>query len=140
MSEEVLIIDDQIIEEAGAGDSGEKKESKKKATKSKPSWVKVKPEELEKIVVELAKNGESPSKIGIVLRDQHGVPKAKMFGKKIVQILKENKVNYKTDKQIVEERAERLKKHSAKHKHDPCSSRALTKNLWAISRLSKGNY
>ena len=134
--EETVIIDDQIVEEdLDATEIESKKESKKKVIKSKPSWVKVKPAELEKMIIEMAKSGETPSKIGIVLRDQHGVPRTKMFGKKIVQILNENNIQYKTDKSIVQARVERLKAHSAKHKHDSCSSRALTKNLWAISRL-----
>src|SRR5262245_10449620 len=80
----------------------EKEETKEKT--SKPSWVKMKSEELEKIVVDLAKKGESPAKIGLILRDTHGVPKAKLLGKKITHILKEHGIAYASEQDRVEKR------------------------------------
>ena len=111
-------------------------ETEEKKTE-KPSWVKMKPAELEKIVVELAKEGKSPAQIGLVLRDKHGVPKAKLFGKKIKKILEENKVGYKSDQNIIEDHIEPLKVHISKNKHDHPASRALTKKLWAVHNLKK---
>jgi small subunit ribosomal protein S15 len=113
-------------------------EAKEKSSKaSVPSWVKMKPAELEKIVVELGKKGEPPAKIGLILRDTHGVPKSKLFSKKITQILDENKVSYIKDKDVIVAKTEKLKEHIKKNKHDHCASRALTKELWAINRFEK---
>ncbi len=68
-------------------------EEKKSA---KPSWVKMKKEDLEKLIAELGKQGETPAKIGLILRDKHGVPKTRTFETKIAKILKDKKISYKT--------------------------------------------
>jgi small subunit ribosomal protein S15 len=47
--------------------------SKKPMQKTAP-WVKLKPDEVEEIIVKLAKKGQSSSQIGLTLRDQYGVP------------------------------------------------------------------
>ena len=114
----------------------EVEKSKKKAV-AKPSWVKMKSSEMEDIVVELAKKGELPAKIGLILRDQYGVPKSKVFGKKITDILKEKGVVYKVEKNLIEEKIEDLKGHIKKNKRDYPSSRALTKKLWDLRRIEQ---
>jgi len=98
---------------------------------------KTKKEEIEEKIVELAKNGLSPSKIGIILRDEYGVPKIKIYGKKIMQILREKKVQFRSEEDLVKERIEKLKKHSERHKHDYVAKRAITKQLWAMQKLQK---
>lgn len=56
-----------------------------------PSWLKIKSEEVEDKVCKLARKGLSPSQIGVVLRDSHGVGLVKnVTGKKIVRILQAN--------------------------------------------------
>lgn len=56
-----------------------------------PSWVPLSPQEIEEIVVELAKKGMSTSLIGIYLRDQYAVPDVKLAtGKSLLQILREH--------------------------------------------------
>ena len=79
----------------------DKEDSKEKIEKA--SWIKIKASELENIVKELAQKGNSPAMIGIILRDKYGVPKAKLLGKKITKILRELKVNYNSEKEIVSE-------------------------------------
>jgi small subunit ribosomal protein S15 len=111
-------------------------ETEEKKTE-KPGWVKMKPAEVEKIVVELAKEGKTPAQIGLILRDKHGVPKAKLLGKRIKDILTENKVEYKSDQNIIEGHIEPLKAHILKNKHDYTASRALTKKLWAVHNLKE---
>ena len=101
------------------------------------SWVKIKPEELEKIVIELAKQDNTPAKIGLVLRDKYGIPKAKILGKKITKILKDSGVEYQSEKDIIGEKAEKLKIHKEKHKHDKHVLRSLAKKLWLFNRLTK---
>ena len=114
----------------------ENKLDRKLEKKSKPSWVKMKQEELVKLVLELNNKGLSPTRIGQTLRDEHGVPKSKIMGKRIGEILRENNIEHKGDKEVVGEKIERLKKHIEKNKHDYTSSRSLTKSLWALKRLN----
>ena len=102
---------------------------------AKPDWVKMKPAELEKIVVQLGKQGNNPAKIGIILRDKHGIPKAKLLGKRISQILIENNVKFKTEKEAMEAKIKNLESHIATRKHDKGAKRSLTKSLWAIKKL-----
>ncbi len=106
-------------------------------SETKQSWVNIKSAEVEKLVLEIAKENESPSKIGIILRDKHGIPKAKSLGKKISKILKENSIKIKSEKEITEGKIEKLKKHSEKNKHDYTAARALTKNLWVLHKTKK---
>ena len=110
-------------------------QEEKKSTK--PTWVKMKKEDLEKIVVDLAKQGEKPAKIGLILRDKHGIPKAKNISNKVTKILKDKKISYKTEKQIMNEKIAVLKKHAEKNKYDYPASRALTKKLWVAHKLEK---
>ena len=39
-----------------------------------PKWVTLTPSAVSDIIVKLAKKGLSPSQIGVLLRDQHGIP------------------------------------------------------------------
>ena len=102
---------------------------------TKLDWMKTKPAELEKIVVDLAKQGETPAKIGIILRDKHGIPKAKLLGKKITKILKDNKLPVKNEKESVQDKIKNLEGHIAKNKKDNSAKKALTKDLWILRKL-----
>lgn len=54
-----------------------------------PSWLKTTSEEAKELISKLAKKGLTPSQIGIVLRDSHGIGLVKnLTGNKIVRILK----------------------------------------------------
>ncbi|MCJ7760663.1 30S ribosomal protein S15, partial [Candidatus Bathyarchaeota archaeon] len=46
-------------------------------SKKSPSWCKYREEEVEALVVKLAKQGNSPSMIGLILRDNYGIPLAR---------------------------------------------------------------
>ena len=62
-------------------------------TKRPPEWCRYTAEEVEALIMKLAKEGHPPSKIGIILRDQHGIPLAKPITEKsVTQILKERKM------------------------------------------------
>ena len=54
-----------------------KSRSKKPVEKKLPSWVTYKGDEVELIVAKLAKEGKSPSQIGLFLRDSYGIPDAR---------------------------------------------------------------
>jgi small subunit ribosomal protein S13e len=112
-----------------------KEKENAKEDKGKPNWIKMKHEDVEKLIVELAQKGEDPAKIGLVLRDSHGVPKTKLFGKKITQVLVAKKVPFNDEKKLAEKEIEKLRGHVGKNKHDHSASRALTKKLWALRKL-----
>ena len=59
--------------------------------RSQPSWSKATPEDVSEQIFKLARRGLSPSQIGVILRDSHGVPQVKsVTGNKILRILKTN--------------------------------------------------
>jgi len=67
--------------------------SKRPSRKTPPKWVRYKKNEIEKLVIKLAKEGNSTSMIGLILRDQFGVPSVeKITGKTISEIMKENNI------------------------------------------------
>lgn len=117
-----------------AGTKVDEMKEKKASKTARPSWVKMKKDELEKIVVDLARDGKTPAQIGLILRDKYGVPKARLFGKKITHILGEREVEYKSEKEDIERRVENLKRHISENKKDYPASRALTKNLWVVHK------
>ena len=86
--------------------------------KQKPSWLKTSQEEVEKIIIDLAKQEITTEKIGLILRDQYGIPTARVYGKKISQIIKQVGLEAKSALANVEKNVEELKKHIAKNKQD----------------------
>merc|ERR1711965_558587 len=61
--------------------------------KAPPSWVHISAQDLTDQMVKLAKRGSTPSQIGVLLRDQYGIPQVKgVTGSKILRILKVNGV------------------------------------------------
>eukprot|EP00005_Dracoamoeba_jomungandri_P003990 CAMPEP_0174249752 /NCGR_PEP_ID=MMETSP0439-20130205/105_1 /TAXON_ID=0 /ORGANISM="Stereomyxa ramosa, Strain Chinc5" /LENGTH=151 /DNA_ID=CAMNT_0015329653 /DNA_START=82 /DNA_END=537 /DNA_ORIENTATION=- len=56
-----------------------------------PSWLRTTPEDVEQLICKLAKKGLTPSQIGVILRDSHGIGKVKFVtGNKVLRILKAN--------------------------------------------------
>lgn len=106
-------------------------------TTEKPSWLAMKPVELEKLILNLHEKGETPAKIGIILRDTHGVPKAKIVGKSISKIIKNAGKNLDTESSQVSIKIKKLETHLAKHKHDYTAKRSHMKKQWVINKLSK---
>ncbi|BAJ50305.1 small subunit ribosomal protein S15 [Candidatus Caldarchaeum subterraneum] len=90
-------------------------------SKIPPPWLKLMPEEVESLVIKYAKEGMPPSMIGVVLRDQHGVPLVKtVTGKTILQILEENNLKppVPEDLQNLLEKIRRMRIHLEKNKSD----------------------
>jgi hypothetical protein len=60
-------------------------------SRTPPAWLKTTPEQVVDQICKLAKKGATPSQIGVVLRDSHGIAQVKVVtGNKILRILKGN--------------------------------------------------
>ncbi|KAI9680955.1 MAG: ribosomal 40S subunit protein S13 [Trizodia sp. TS-e1964] len=58
-------------------------------SRTPPAWLKTTPNQVVDQICKLAKKGATPSQIGVVLRDSHGVAQVKVVtGNKILRILK----------------------------------------------------
>ncbi|KAL8365961.1 hypothetical protein RB595_004642 [Gaeumannomyces hyphopodioides] len=58
-------------------------------SRNPPAWLKTTPEQVVEQICKLAKKGVTPSQIGVVLRDSHGIAQVKVVtGNKILRILK----------------------------------------------------
>jgi len=114
--------------------------SKKPPIKTVPRWVGYKKAEVEKIVLNLAKEGYSSAKIGLILRDRYGIPYVKLItGKSIKQIMIENGTYPKYPEDLLDllKRAVNLRNHLAVHKKDYTSKRNLGLLESKIRRLGK---
>jgi small subunit ribosomal protein S15 len=104
-----------------------------------PSWIKQK-SELSSIILQLSKDGLSPSEIGVRMRDQHGVPLIKpILGKGINQILEENNSTPEMPEDLNQlvQKALALQKHLKVHNTDKRNIRSLELIEAKIHRLSK---
>ena len=97
----------------------------------------MKQEEVEKIIIDLGKQGKSPARIGMTLRDKYGVPKTRIYGKKICQVLDDKGIKYELEKDLLNKKVETLKRHMGKNKHDYNAFRSLSKKLWVINKINK---
>jgi len=105
-----------------------------------PSWCRYTSEEVEALVVKLAREGNSPSKIGVILRDQYGIPLVKpIVGKSITEILKDNNLapSIPEDLGMLIRKASRLHAHLERNRGDKHNKRALQIVESKIHRLSK---
>jgi len=117
-----------------------KSHSTRPARRTTPPWVKYTPEEVENLVITLARKGYPPSMIGIILRDQYGIPLVKQVtGKKICQILKEHGLAPSIPEDLANliKRAIRIRKHLEEHPKDYHSRRGLQLVEAKIARLVK---
>ena len=108
-------------------------------TKRSPAWCRYTSEEVEALVIRLGKEGHSLSKIGNILRDQHGIPLTKpITGKSISQILKERELapTLPEDLENLMRKATRLHIHLDKNKADLGNKRALQLVEAKIYKLS----
>lgn len=114
--------------------------SKHPTRKSPPSWVQLSSEDVKNLVVKLAKEGSSTSKIGLSLRDMYGVPDVKQFtGQSITQILESNKLapKYPEDLIALIRRVVNVRKHMERNRKDMPSKRGMQDAESKIRRLVK---
>ena len=117
-----------------------KSRSKKPVEKKLPSWVTYKGDEVELIVAKLAKEGKSPSQIGLFLRDSYGIPDVRLLtNKKIGKILEKKKLSPELPEDLTSliRKAIKIRKHLEDNKQDEPSRRGLRLTESKINRLVK---
>ncbi len=102
----------------------------------KTSAKKISENEIENLVVDLAKKGLTAEKIGLVLRDQHGWQKDKTKVK-ISKILEKNDLYVQPDISNLEQKISSLRDHMETHKQDKKAKRELVKLEARIKKLRK---
>ena len=102
----------------------------------KPAWLKIKEEELKKIIAELAQK-HKPAKIGLILRDQYGIPTAKLYGKKLKAYLKEAGIDTNEELENAQKKFEKLKQHLKTNITDKKAKHKLQKAQTRVNVLKK---
>jgi small subunit ribosomal protein S15 len=103
-------------------------------------WVTHKPQEVEEIVAKLAKEGRSSAETGLMLRDQYGIPSARLVTKKKVYgIMREGQMNSDLPEDMLNllRSAVKLMAHLEKNSHDRYCKRGLELTESKIRRLTK---
>ncbi len=114
--------------------------SKRPLINENPAWVTISATEIEDLVAKLAKDGNVSAKIGLILRDQYGVPDVKLAtGKTVTQIMKEKGVSpaLPEDLSNLMRRAIDLNVHLRDNKGDISNTRGLLLIEAKIRRLER---
>jgi len=106
-----------------------------KNNEDKPDWVNYEKDEVEKLIKKLEKEGHNQSKIGIILRDQYGIPNVKKFNMRVSRIVEKKEVPEDMYNLMV--RVVNLHGHMNKSKRDSTSKHGLEKLESQIRRLGK---
>ncbi|MGC8644920.1 MAG: 30S ribosomal protein S15 [Thermoplasmata archaeon] len=113
--------------------------SKRPLREGKPNWVSIGKEELEQLVIKLRNEGFTKSRIGMILRDQYGIPKVKeVAGERMSKILERGNLKDQVPEDLAAlvEKASSLIKHLASNPKDLKNRRGLELIEAKIKRLS----
>ncbi len=120
-----------------------KKKSEKKeeanAGESVPAWVELKPKETAEAIMSLANQGRSASEIGMILRDQYGVPSTKaLCGKRVSEIMKDQGIKQEIPEDMLNliKRSASLRKHMFEHRKDTRAKRGYQLTVSKIRALA----
>ena len=111
-----------------------------KPSTMKSDWVKLTPEQIGKLVVEMNKEGLNASQIGIKLRDEHAISSIKsVTGKNMKEFMEENGIKQEIpeDLEALVKRALSLQNHLKSNKGDRKNVRSLELLEAKVHRLSK---
>jgi small subunit ribosomal protein S15 len=109
-------------------------------SKRPPNWCKYQPEEVEGLIIKLAKGGNPPSRIGTILRDQYAIPLSKpITGKTVKQVLKEADLSLAIPEDLgnLLKKAQSLAVHLDKNRTDLMNKRSLQVLEAKIHKLSR---
>jgi small subunit ribosomal protein S15 len=117
--------------------------SKRPVSKRPPDWVVYQPEEVKALIINLAREGRSPSEIGTILRDEHSVPLVKpIVGYGILRVLREADLapDIPEDLYNLMVKAARLRRHMERNLKDFSNKRALQlteSKIYGLTRYYK---
>jgi small subunit ribosomal protein S15 len=114
--------------------------SKRPLITENPAWVPMGATEIEDLIVKYAKDGYTSAKIGLVLRDQYGIPNIKLAtGKSVTQIMTEKDVasSLPEDLSNLMRRAISLNVHLKENRGDVSNKRGLNMIEAKIRRLER---
>jgi small subunit ribosomal protein S15 len=117
-----------------------KSHSVRPASKNIPSWPVNDQVEISSLILQLSKEGLTPSEIGIQLRDEHAIPLTKpILGKSITEVLEESNIirEMPEDLNQLVQKAVGLQKHLKLHNSDHRNIRSLELIEAKIHRISK---
>ena len=89
----------------------------------KPVWLKYSENEVRSIILKLADKGLTAEKIGLVLKDQYGIPKVKLYNFSIKDVLKD-KFQEPTIINL-QKKVEKITAHNERYKNDKKAGRAM---------------
>lgn len=105
-----------------------------------PDWVELKPGEVVEIITNLSNQGHTASEIGVILRDQYGVPSVKAITKKrIAQVLKEQGIKQEMPEDLMNliKTSVKLQRHLQENRKDQTARRGYQLAVSKIRRLAK---
>ena len=105
-----------------------------------PKHQTLSPTEVVDLIVKYAKKGMTESQIGVILRDQYGIPQVRFLtGRKIHRILKKKGVAPKLPEDLYNmiKRAVAMRKHLSKNKNDTDTKFRLNLKESRIHRLTR---
>ena len=96
---------------------------KTKSEIKKPAWLKYTKEEIKAIILKLSNKELTAEKIGLILRDQYGIPNVKLYNLKIKEIMGDKF----SEPSIInlEKRMKRIIKHFSNNKQDKKAGRSI---------------
>lgn len=113
--------------------------SKRPTRESAPEWQGLDKNEIVEQIEKLAREGKPAATIGLILRDQYGVPDVRLAtGKKMSEILAEKELNpaIPEDLQNLMKRTVTLRNHLVSHRKDNHNARGLHLIESKIRRLA----
>ncbi len=105
-----------------------------------PGWVRYTAREVKKLITKLAKEGLTPSQIGVHLRDTYGVPDVKLVAKlSVTQILEENDLRSELPEDLMAliKKNAHIRAHLDENKKDLSAKRGLQLTESKTRRLVK---
>nr|ALS05210.1 40S ribosomal protein S13 [Tortanus dextrilobatus] len=108
--------------------------------RSVPGWMKMTSNEVKEQIFKLAKKGLTPSQIGVILRDSHGVAQVRFItGNKILRILKSKALapDLPEDMYFLIKKAVSIRKHLERNRKDKDAKFRLILVESRIHRLAR---
>ncbi|KAJ1419151.1 S15/NS1, RNA-binding [Sesbania bispinosa] len=105
-----------------------------------PSWLKISSQDVEENICKFAKKGLTPSQIGVILRDSHGIAQVKsVTGSKILRILKAHGLAPEIPEDLYHliKKAVSIRKHLERNRKDKDSKFRLILVESRIHRLAR---